>query len=310
MTNIKLKFKIEILYKIIKQPNFDDLAQTSKFLDSKSKSKQSSAKQSVRNSKVIVNDYESLPGFDREINKLPIEEKDEILTLIKNLDFNTLFNIFSTINNKQFYNKLKTKIGLENVKNTFKEILRTKSEFNSFQEENLNLSEALFINDENELFIYLRSILNISELDAMDIFDIFKFNEFFALTEKSFILLIFLLSSYDCGKLEDFISIFNEDMFITLSGGENLINVSRLKEVGRILGFTEKQLMKTANDIGLDVIEVVDMQKFKEFYFRLSRIHDEQYRSGSNMKTQQSANSPNKGKTKGSGCISKQCNIL
>jgi hypothetical protein len=320
MTSLKLKFKIQTLHKILKHSTLEDSnLKNQSLLDSKNKGKPLSAKSSVRNSKVINTDYETLPGFESQINKLSLEEKDEILTLIKNIEFTSLISIFTLLNNHQFYSKLKSKIGLEILKNSFKEIIKNKSDLTMCIYDTHSQSttrDSLFINDECELFFYLKDILDLSELDAMDIYDVFKFNEFFAITEKNFIILIFLLASYESGKLEDFFTIFPEEMFSCLSANERCINVSRLKEVGRILGFEETVMTKVTNDLNLEFNSLVDLNKFREFYINLAKLYDENFKAQSNaMVHQGQGGSPGKGKVndpkiKTSGCMNKACNIL
>ena len=313
MTSLKLKFKIETLYRIIKHSTIEDTTKNI-LIDSKNKGKPLSTKGSVRNSKVMISDYETLPGYEREMSKLAIEEKDEILSLIKNIEFNTLMTIFSYLQNCQFYAKLKSKVGLEILKNSFKEIIKNKCELTNT--DSTTSRDSLFINDECELFVYLKDILDMSELDAMDIYDVFKFNEFLAITEKNFIILIFLLASYESGKLEDFFNIFHEEMFNVLSANERCIDASRLKEVGRILGFEEQIMMKVSNDLNLEFNSLVDASKFKEFYISLSRLYDEHFKAQSNaLLHQHTQGSPSKGKAqdpkiKNTGCMNKACNIL
>jgi len=175
--------------------------------------------------------------------------------------------------------------------------------------------DSIFINDECELFFYLNDILEISELDAMDIYDVFKFNEFFAITEKIFIILIFLLASFESGKLEDFFTIFPEEMFSCLSANERCISLSRLKEVGRILGFEETVMTKVTNDLNLEFNSLVDLNKFREFYINLAKLYDDNFKAQSNAMVHQGQGSAGKGKVndpkiKTSGCMNKACNIL
>lgn len=306
MSSLKLKFKIEILAKILKTYTLEEFSYLSKAHESKSKLKPHSAKNSekhsVRSSKIINTDYENIPGFDQEMSKLQIEEKEEIQSLIKNYDFNTLTNIFTILISKKFYFKLRTKLGLDILKNIFYEILRNKSE------DNINLQDTIFINDECELFFCLKDFINITELDSMDLFDLFKFNDYFAFTEQSFILLIYLLSANECGNLEDYFNLFSEDIFTYISGGEKFVSINRVKDLGRILGFNERQLYKMANDLKIDIMTLLDYVKFKEFYSTSARTYDDQVKlMVQNVAISQSSSGKKSTKV---GCMSKACNIL
>lgn len=323
MTSLKLKFKIETLYKILKYSPIDEKSSShsSKLTDCKQRNKPSSAKQSVRGSKILSNDYETLPGWEQEIEKLSLEDKDEVIDFMKSLDFSSLLSIFTILQNRQFYFKIKSKIGLDIIRTTFKELLKAKNEMNSlnstyYSSDILNLQDSLFINNECELYYSLKEIINLSELDAMDLFDLFKFNEFFAITEQIFITLIYLLSACECGHLEDFFNIFSEDIFGFISGSEKFLSLTRLKEMGRILGFNEKVLFKAANDLSLELNSYVDSSKFKNFYTFLAKIHDEQFKSqmhfaqsSQHVASQSKGKQESKGKTT-TGCMSKACNIL
>lgn len=219
MASLKIKFKVETLFKIIKFTNLDEFNQIYKSGNPNNKTKPSSAKQSARNSKTLSADFDSLPSFEQETKNLPIEEKDELINYMRGIDYNSLMTIFNILQNNQFYEKIKSKLGLEIIRSIFKEILKNKSD--NIDSNLISLQETLIINEECELYYYFRNIFNISELDAIELFEILKTNEFCGLTEQNFVILIYLLASYETGNLEDFILIFSEDVFESISGRKN-----------------------------------------------------------------------------------------
>jgi hypothetical protein len=328
MVSLKLKFKIETIVKLNK--NSEDAHNINKLqeLQARLGVKPSSAKNSLRASKSFnnQNDIESLPGFNTECSILSPEDKEELLNLAKNIDYLTLSSICQSLQNKQFYNQLKTQNGLEIIKQAYKEFLKIKTEFNSNNLNIINFQDNLVLTDECELYLYLKDILNLTELDSIEIFDLFKFNEFLSFTEQNFIILIYLLAAYECGKMEDFFQIFNEEIFIFISGEQKIINLSRLKEIGRLLKFNERTLSMTAFDLGMESSSLIDASKFKEYYLILSKTFDDSYKEsnsggsstqtnfGTVNKSSQMTNSSGKsniqqGKTN-TGCMSKACNIL
>jgi hypothetical protein len=325
MASLKLKFKIETLYKINKFSQLDEINALYKNSDSRLKYKPSSAKHSVRNSKILTNDYETLPGYEQETANLDPDDKEELLSYMKNLDYNTLHSIFTSIQNKQLYSKMKTKIGLEIIKSTYKEIIKSKLE-NCFMEEENNLQhqEFLTISDECELYYYFKDILNITEIEAIEIFELFKYNELFSFNEINFVVLVYILASYECANLEDFTKIFIDDLYNFISGNEAIVNLARLKDVARMLGINEKILSGITKELGMDMYTSIDQNKFKEFYTQLAKKHDSQIKNQS-IKGQGVMNSAGQGiasaggvgygmkknqKTGGTGCMSKACNIL
>lgn len=309
MNSLKLKFKLEVLHKLNKYSISEDF-NTSKTFDGalKSKNKPSSAKQSVRSSKIISStEFEGLPNFEKETSKMDLEEKDELTSYMKNMDYSSLCSIFSIIQNKLFYKKIKSKMGLEILKNYFKEILKMKTEINS-NNYFINFQDNLVLSDECELYYYFKDILNITELEVIEIYELFKFNEFFSFTEKTFIILIYLLAANECGSLEDYFQTVSDDLFIVLSGSEKVINLNRMKDIGRILGFNERVMSKISTGIGLEINSAIDSNKFKEFYTILAKQYDEHNKIQSSV--MQITTNKKQTKVNNTGCMSKACNIL
>jgi hypothetical protein len=322
MTTIKLKFKIETLHKLLKFTNLDEINILTKTSEIRQKFKPSSAKQSGRSSKIINNEYDTLPGFENFTSKMDAEEKDDLMSFLKSYDFPSLSSIFTILHNKQFYNKIKSKIGMDIIRSSFKEIIKTKCE-NLYTDSNYNINSStsitsndfISVNDECELYYYFKDVINITEIDAIEIFDLFKYNEQFSFNEMNFVVLIFISAGYECGSLEDCMKIFSEDIFNFISGGEQIISLSRLKDAGRVLGFSENVLSLSSNECGLDMYSSIDVNKFKEFYMALAKKYDLNFKS-SNTTSQCSTSGIVTGiikksqKSGGSGCMSKACNIL
>ena len=106
----------------------------------------------------------------------------------------------------------------------------------------------------------------------MDLFDLFKYNQYFAITEQNFILIIYMFSALQDGEFTDFMHLFYEDLFNFISGGENFISISRLKQLSIILGLIEfdKSIMK----INLEFTRLIDIEKFKGLYLNLAFHYD------------------------------------
>jgi hypothetical protein len=286
--SIKLKFKIELACKLLKAN--DELIK-----DPRNKSKTSllrdTNKSSIRNSKInLNNDYDSLPGYEAVIAKLSPEDREELNSYMKVFNTTTLTGIFNLLQSKKLYSRLKSKTGIELLKYHYNQAVK-------------KLKDSIYISDECELYLCLKDYIEMSDLDCMDIFDIFKFNEFFAFTEQCFIILVFFLSSYECGFLTDFFQYFYEDLFVMISGGENTINVSRLKDVGKLIGINERLLAAHAKDLNLEW--TVEKLQFKEYYCTLLKTTDEKIQYNTLMSTKkQNLN------TKGTCMNNKTCNIL
>jgi hypothetical protein len=271
MTSLKLKYKIEILHNLIKS-NPSDFAQyrSKTFHEERPKSNIKSFPHKPSFKNLNSNNYESLPGYEKEFSKLTQDEKEETINLMKTINFQNLTLIFQTLNRNQFYKKIKSKIGLGFIKNSFMDIINLKT--GGINLEGENSSENLLINDECEFFFSFKDVLNITELDSMDLFDLFKYNEYFAVTEQNFIVIIYMFAAYEDGEFTDFINIFYEDLFYFISGGKNMISVVRLKELAKILGLIEFD--KSTTKMNLELSSLIDVEKFKEFYLNLGRQHD------------------------------------
>ncbi len=309
MMTLKLKFKIEILNRIIKYSANDEIPSKN---TSNSRTNKSSKQSGRTSNSKSYNDIESIPGYEQEISKVSYEEKEEINTLLKNIDFPIITNIFNILQTKQLYQKLKSKLSLEIIRQIFKDIIQKKSD--SACSDYLSSEDTLFINDECELYFSFKDIININEIDAMDLFDMFRFNEYSAFTEQNFIILIYLLAGFECGNFEDYMLLFNTDLFCFVAGGERFINLSRLKDFGRLFSISENVLLKTSISMNLDLNSLIDAEKFKQFYMFLSKSIDEQvkilYGLYSNQNTSKSKSHSSQDKVKSNGCMNKACNIL
>ena len=308
MVSLKLKFKIEILNQIssVNSIHLED----NSFSSFKSKSKFNTKNLNLRKGEPTLSDYETLPGFEKEISALStIEEKEEILQIVKSINFNTLAQIFAIINEKKIYTKLKSSYGLQVLKKTFEQILSNKNRILFNETEYFNSEDSLILSNDCELYIFLQEIFNLSELDAMELYDLFKYNEFFAISDKFFIMIILLLASYECGQLRDYMELFQEEIFIVVSGNEKYISLSKLKDIARLLGFDENSLSKLSEELKLEFNIYVDLETFKKFYTPLAKIYDEQFKSETYLQDV-GKNKKNQDKAKTSGCMNKACNIL
>jgi hypothetical protein len=307
MASLKLKFKIKILYDLssLNITHLDD----SSFTLTKSKNSKSFSKLYQRKGEPNLNDYEKLPGYEKESTLLNIEEKEDLLNFMKTINFSILSKIFALVNENKFYFKLKTKQGLEILKKIFEQILNYKTKMLYNDSDYGTMEESLMLSDECELYIFLQDYLFLTEFDAMDLYDLFKYNEFFAVTEQIFIMLILLLASYECGQLEDYIQTFSEEIFNCLSGNEKVVSLSRLKEVGRILGFEENVLSKLSTEMSLELNSLIDQEIFKKFYTSLGRVYDEHFKS-ENYLLESGRAKKTQDKAKTTGCMNKACNIL
>jgi hypothetical protein len=270
---LKIKYKIELASKLLKSND-----EISNLKDIRNKSKttllKTTEKNSIRTSKIISNnDFDSLPGYEAIVSKLSQEDRDELNSCLKLYNTTTLTSIFNLLQSKKLYMRLKTKNGVEILKTHYKEAIK-------------KLQDSIYISDECELYLCLKDCLEMTDMDCMDLFDLFKFNEYFSFTEQCFIILIFLLVSNDCGYLIDFFQNFTDELFSIISGGESVINISRLKDVGRILGINERMLAAHAKDLGLEYI--IEKGQFKEYYSTLLKTTDEkvQYNTLMNNKKQ------------------------
>lgn len=268
---IKFSFKVEILYLYLKSINYEQQMTLTTSENKKSMGyihsiKTTIEKHSFRNSnshtKVgYIIDVESLASLDPEMNKLTQEEKDEFNIKIKNYENNYVSNIFNILQNRLFYNKLKNKHFLEILRKYYNDIIVKE-----------NITE---VSNECEFFMCFRDVFNFTELEALEIFDLFKFNENFSFSEQCFVCLIYLFAASEYGYLEECFKLFNEEIFLLINGEENIISLNRLKDLGRLLGIREKLLRKASLDLKLEISSIVDIEKFKTFYLTVSSIHDQ-----------------------------------
>ena len=163
-------------------------------------SKNKHSKYSIRNNKFFTGDIDSLPGYSILTSDISQEEKEELLKYIKSLDnANTLFQSFHLIYSKKFYSKIKCKNGTNIITSIFKELVRKFKEGN-FSENNKNesnnnlnnknvitenLNERIRDNDINleieneiELYMVLKNVMELNDIDAFEIFNISPLKEF------------------------------------------------------------------------------------------------------------------------------------
>lgn len=227
-----------------------------------------------------------------------------------NRDFNTNQNLIS--NNFSSNNPLLNNFNSNNSNN------------NPAYEEERFLCIAfpeIKLNDECEVFVYLDEFLNIDENDAIEIYELFKYNQNFSLNENTLFILFYMISAYESVCLEEFFNLFSEEIFEFISAEQKFISVNRLKDLARILGFNELLLMKCCRElqinpgsIGSNCVNnagnlVIDYVKFKAFYLLLGKKFDAQM----NTSVANVSNFQSKKKAGGrisSDCFSKACNIL
>ena len=256
-------------------------------------SKNKHSKYSVRNSKFFTGDIDSLPGYSTLTSDISQEEKEELLKYIKSLDnANTLFQSFHLIYSKKYYSKIKCKNGTNIIINIFKELVKKYKEGNFLEnnknESNNNLNNKnvitenlnernrdndinLEIENEIELFMVLKNVMELNDIDAYEIFNMFKYNEQFTFTEKHFMYLFYLFSSYECNSLNDFITLFGDEIFEELSSNEKVISVSRMRTIGEILNIPTKDMNNTLQELKLNLFTPIDQEKFMAFYLNLSK---------------------------------------
>lgn len=133
---------------------------------------------------------------------------------------------------------------------------------------NNNLNE---INDECELYICLKDIMNINDIDSCEIFNLFKYNNFCSFGISHFILLIYLFLAFEGKEIEDYTTIFGDDLFKEISASENYITVARMKKIGNIIGIKEKEMETVLNDLNYSIYTEIDENNFKEFYKKLGK---------------------------------------
>ena len=331
MPSLKMQFKLEVIEKIIKShPNqmiFYEEYQSNKLSSNDLSSKHNTtitissnftlsnnshlgitktkfaphSKYSVRTAKPYTGDFETLPGYDNYFSSMSPDEKEEALAYMKTIEPTLLYQLFSIMNStKNMYSKLKSKQGLEVIKNIYKSIIqknKNDSKINSVLNE---------INDECELYIYLQDVLNINDIDACEIYNLFKYNNFFSFSISHFILLIYLYYAFESKELEDYFTLFGDDLFKEISANENYITVSRMKNIGNIIGIKEKEMNSIINEMNYSIYTEIDNEKFKEFYKKVGKkIKGESNMNNNNfnlnfLKNAQSTNTTNSSKEKNS----------
>lgn len=260
-------------------------------------SKNKHSKNSLRNTKFFTGDIDSLPGYAILTSDLSQEEKEELLRYIKSSDSaNTLFQSFHLIYSKKYYSKIKSKNGTNIITNIFKELVKKYKEGNfsdNKNECNINLNNKnviteninernrdndIILNIENEIELYmvLRNVMELTDIDAYEIFNMFKYNESFTFTDKHFMYLFYLFSSYECNSLNDFITLFGDEIFEELSSNEKIISVSRMRTIGEILNIPIKEINNTLQELKLNLYTPINQEKFMAFYLNLSKKYSSQ----------------------------------
>ena len=251
-------------------------------------SKNKHSKYTVRNSKFFTGDIDTLPGYEILTSEMSKEEKEELVRYIKSTDnSNNLFQSFHLVFTKKYYSKIKCKNGMNIITNIFKDLVKKYKTDNS-NISNKNLSENKNPIDENinqefhknsneeisneiELYIILKDVMELTDIDACEIFNTFKYNETFSFTEKHFTYLFYLFSSYECNSLNDFITLFGDEMFELLSANEKNINVSRMRSLGELLNISIKEMNNTLKELSFNLYTPINQEKFMQYYFNLSK---------------------------------------
>ena len=260
-------------------------------------SKNKHSKYTMRNSKFFTGDIDNLPGYTILTSDISLEEKEELLKYIKNSDNpNILFQSFHLISSKKYFNKIKCKNGTSIIISIFKELVKKYKEGNFLEKkidnkwsninmpnnsknvitENLNERNRdtdinLEIENEIELYMVLKNVMELSDINAFEIFNIFKYNESFTFTEKHFMYLFYLFASFECNCLNDFITLFGDEIFEELSSNEKYITVSRMRIFGEILNIPTKDMNDILQEMKLDLFTPINQEKFMNFYLNLSK---------------------------------------
>ena len=271
-------------------------------------SKNKPSKYSIRNTKLFTGDIDNLPGYSILTSDISQEEKEELLRYIKSLDnTNTLFQSFHLIYSKKYYSRIKGKAGTNIIINIFKDLVRKYKEGN-YSENNKNESHKnlnnkniiteninernrdndinLEVNNEIELYMVLKNVMELNDIDSYEIFNIFKYNEQFVFTEKHFMYLFYLLSSYECNSLNDFITLFGDEIFEEISSNEKFISVSRMRAIGEILNIPTKEMNNTLQELKFNLYTPINQEKFMAFYLNLSK----KYSNMNNMSINEGSN--------------------
>ena len=270
-------------------------------------SKNKHSKYTMRNSKFFTGDIDNLPGYSILTADISLEEKEELLKYIKNCDnSNILFQSFHLIFSKKYFNKIKCKNGTNIIINIFKDLVKKYKEGNFLENKNKwnnlnipnnnknviteNLKEKsvekeinLFIENEIELYMVLKNVMELNDMDALEIFNIFKYNESFIFTEKHFMYLFYLFSSFECNSLNDFITLFGDEIFEELSANEKYITVSRMRSFAEILNVPIKDMNDILQEMKIDLFTPINQEKFMKFYLNLSKKYSNQKNEGNNL---------------------------
>lgn len=234
----------------------------------------------------------------------------------KNL-INSLSNNFNNFpeNNK---NKKTTKIA-QQIKTKIEQNSNSNnsignSNINNSKISNSNFSEKnsfadFSINNEYDILLLLSEIFNLTELISIEIYDLFKFNEFSEINEEQIFILFFLIAAYENNNLEDFFEIFSEEIFEILSGKQKLINLNRLKKLGILLGFNYIKLNKYCRELDFCNEILIDFLKFKKFFVFLGKNYDNEFNKNFAF-TNISKVQTKKKSSNDTDCFSKACNIL
>ena len=283
-------------------------------------SKNKHSKYAMRNSKFFTGDIDNLPGYSILTSEISLEEKEELLKYIKNCDnSNILFQSFHLINSKKYFNKVKCKNGTNIIINIFKELIKKYKEGNFLENKNDNkwnninmpnnsknvITENLNernrdneinyeIENEIDLYMILKNVMELSDINAFEIFNIFKYNESFTFTEKHFMYLFYLLSSFECNCLNDFITLFGDEIFEELSANEKYITVSRMRIFAEILNIPIKDMNDILQEMKLDLFTPINQEKFMNFYLNLSKKFSNQNNIDGNNLITNTGNNSNK----------------
>jgi hypothetical protein len=245
------------------------------------------SKYSMRtNPKQFTGEIETFPGYDALFATIPTDEKEQLLSHLKTLDQQTVSYIFSVLSSKSLYTKLKTKNGFDIIKTYYNDLLSKNKPENKVIINSSSTSIALNeINDECELYICLKDVFNINDIDSCEIFNLFKYNEFYSFNITHFVMLVYLFLAFECNELEDYISFFGESLFKDISSSETYITVARMKTLGNVVGVAEKDMNDVISSLNYVMNSEIDYNKFKEFYTKLGKKlkHD----SSSSSSTQQ-----------------------
>ena len=257
-------------------------------------SKNKHSKYTMRNSKFFTGDIDNLPGYNILTSDISLEEKEELLKYIKSCDNpNILFQSFHLIYSKTYFNKIKCKNGTNIIINIFKDLVKKYKEGNflenkndkrnnnlnmpnnknviteNLNERNLDNELNLEIENEIELFMVLKNVMELNDINAFEIFNIFKYNESFTFTEKHFMYLVYLFSSFECNCLNDFITLFGDEIFEELSSNEKYITTSRMRIFGEILNIPTKDMNDILEKMNINLFTPINQEKFMTFYLNL-----------------------------------------